>query len=239
MPGMSETQGGVACVTETNGVSAETRIEPVEPIEPELAPESSRVAVVAVAVAVTESAPRPQSKAPPEEDGQAQFSEPEPAEPEAEAPRIQAPPRLESIRIPQPEPPAGLEPMAQLLLYDDEANDFRPVRGLCLDVRDVGSGVLVVVMKVRDSVRIRRVVDGAIVESGPKALIAVPAIFDLVVLASEMSRDPIGDELGILEGWFAPIERTMIPGGIMLSRYLVYHQWIKNKNLGTRKDLLE
>ncbi len=128
--------------------------------------------------------------------------------------------------------PDDLESLAQVLLYDNEANRGRPVRMACLDVRDLGGGLVVIVGKIGTPTRVRRLPDGAIVEAAAKSMIAVPVVSDLIQIPYEMASKPEG----VLEAWFWPLpERQEIAPGLWITRYAVKGGWLEGL---TKKDLL-
>lgn len=128
--------------------------------------------------------------------------------------------------------PDDLESLAQVLMYDDDANGGRPVRMACLDVRDLGGGLVVVVGKVMQPTRVRRLPDGAIVEVPGKSMIAVPIVSDLIQIPYEMASKPDG----VFEAWFWPLpEKQEIAPGRVIQRYAVKGGWLEGM---TKKDLL-
>ncbi len=154
------------------------------------------------------------------------------AEVVSEAPATQEVPAGESA-FPSVEFPDDLEPLPQVFLYDDDANGRRPVRMACLDVRDLGGGLVVVVGKIFAPTRIRRLPDGEVLEAPAKSLIAVPVVSDLIQIPYEMASRPDA----VLEVWFRPIpsqQREPVPG-LVIPRYAVKGGWIENM---TKKDLL-
>ncbi len=135
--------------------------------------------------------------------------------------------------FPNVEFPDDLEPLPQVFLYDDDANGRRPVRMACLDVRDLGGGLVVVVGKIFAPTRIRRLPDGEVLEAPAKSLIAVPVVSDLIQIPYEMASRPDA----VLEVWFWPIpgQQREIAPGLVIPRYAVKGGWIENM---TKKDLL-
>lgn len=128
-------------------------------------------------------------------------------------------------RFDQPPMLEGLAPLPQMLLFDDDANGNRPVCGAALHTHDLGLGLLVVIMKVRDPVKVRRIPDGEIVEVPGRTNIAVPLISDLASIPVKMAEDV--DRT--LEVEFVLIEKREISAGVVVPRFRVGHRWLEGK----------